>query len=244
MPRALVPIFIVLCACLLVPAAAVAKKAPPTGGVAYEAPAPTPTPAPPVATTPPAAATPPATTTPPATPAPGAPGVGTLPPDPILPEPGFWTGVTVPGTVAKILPDGTAAAPADAPPAVQQAIWAANWLQDKPYLYGGGHKDFVDDAYDCSGTVSFALHAAGLLDSPLDSGSFMRWGAAGKGAWITVYTNPGHAFAVIAGLRLDTSSAGVRITSKTAKAATERGPRWRPTLRDTKSFKKRHPLAY
>jgi hypothetical protein len=231
MPRAFLPILIALCACLLVPAAAVAKKKapPPTGGVAFEAPAPTPTPAPPAAATPPA-------------PAPAPPGTAAA--DPVLPEPGTWSGPVVPGTVAKLLPDGTAAAPADAPPAVQQAIWAANWLQDKPYSYGGGHGDFFDDAYDCSGTVSFALHAAGLLDAPLDSGSFMRWGAAGKGAWITVYTNPGHAYAVIAGLRLDTSSAGVRITRKTAKAATERGPRWRPTLRDTKSFKKRHPLAY
>ena len=84
--------------------------------------------------------------------------------------------ITVPGAVAQLLPDGTAAAPADAPPQVQQAIWAANKIQDKPYIYGGGHGDFEDDGYDCSGTVSYALHGGGLLDTALDSGSFMRWG--------------------------------------------------------------------
>ena len=103
--------------------------------------------------------------------------------------------------------DGTAAAPANAPEQVKQAIWAANSLQELPYRYGGGHnlKFDVSKGADCSGTVSFALKAAGLLDTPLDSGSFMKWGEKGKGAWITVYTNPGHAYVVIAGLRLDTS---------------------------------------
>jgi cell wall-associated NlpC family hydrolase len=121
--------------------------------------------------------------------------------------------ITVPGAVAQLLPDGTAAAPADAPPQVQQAIFAANKIQAMPYVYGGGHGDFEDDGYDCSGTVSYALHGAGLLDSPLDSGSFMRWGEAGPGTWITVFTNPGHAYAVIAGLRLDTSAAAVTRTN-------------------------------
>src|SRR4051794_20858014 len=74
--------------------------------------------------------------------------------------------MTTPGAVAKLLPDGSAAAPADAPPQVQAAVWAANKIQTLPYRYGGGHKDFEDDAYDCSGTVSYALHGGGLLDSP------------------------------------------------------------------------------
>src|SRR5262249_33584670 len=82
--------------------------------------------------------------------------------------------LTTPGLVAKLRPDGAAAAPADAPPQIQQAIWTANQIQDKPYIYGGGHKSFTDDGYDCSGTVSFALHGGGLLDSPLDSSSFMH----------------------------------------------------------------------
>jgi hypothetical protein len=154
--------------------------------------------------------------------------------------------ITVPGAVAQLLPDGTAAAPADAPPQVQQAIWAANTLQGLPYVYGGGHnEDFDGKGYDCSGTVSFALHAAGLLDMPLDSGSFMKWGEKGPGAWITVYTNPGHAYAVIAGLRLDTSAASVtRSNKRKFKKALERGPRWRPTARSPRGFKVRHPLGF
>jgi cell wall-associated NlpC family hydrolase len=137
---------------------------------------------------------------------------------------------TVPGTVG-MLRRGVAYAPADAPIEVQQAIWAANKLQDKPYVYGGGHKSFRSRGYDCSGTVSFALNAGGLLDSPLDSSSFLKWGERGRGEWITVYTNPGHAFVVIAGLRLDTSGPG------------EEGPRWREALRSTRGFKARHPAS-
>jgi hypothetical protein len=142
---------------------------------------------------------------------------------------------TVPGTEAKIV-DGLAAAPQAAPDAVKQAIWAANQIIGRPYRYGGGHaRGFVDRGYDCSGTVSVALHGGDLLDSPLDSGSFMRWGAAGAGQWITVYTNPGHAYAVIAGLRLDTSAAGDPSGAK--------GPRWRPVLRSSHGFKARHPIG-
>jgi hypothetical protein len=144
--------------------------------------------------------------------------------------------VTVPGTRARLMSDGYAAAPADAPPAVQAAVWAANELQDKPYVYGGGHGSFEDDGYDCSGTVSYALNAAGVLASPLDSGSFMRWGKRGKGDWITVFTNPGHAYVVIAGLRLDTSSAGDTRSSS-------RGPRWRATGRPKRGFVRRHPAG-
>lgn len=138
---------------------------------------------------------------------------------------------TVPGDVG-VIRDGIAYAPANAPLAVQQAIWAANTLRHKPYIYGGGHRSFRSRGYDCSGTVSFALHAAGLLDSPLDSGSFMRWGERGRGQWITVYTNPGHAWAIIAGLRLDTSGPG------------ESGPRWRTETRTGRGFRARHPLGF
>jgi hypothetical protein len=142
---------------------------------------------------------------------------------------------TVPGTVAKIV-DGLAAAPEAAPDAVKQAIWAANGIIGRPYRYGGGHaRGFVDRGYDCSGTVSVALHGADLLDSPRDSGSFMRWGAAGAGQWITVYANPGHAYVVIAGLRLDTSAAG--------DPSGLHGPRWRPSLRSSRGFKARHPVG-
>ena len=163
-------------------------------------------------------------------PAPSASGGAQYPPPPPP-----MVDMSTPGAVAKLLPDGTAAAPADAPPQVQSAIWAANHIQDKPYRYGGGHKDFDDTAYDCSGTVSYMLHGGGLLDSPLDSSSFMKWGDSGAGQWITVYTNPGHAYAVIAGLRLDTSAAGDPSGLK--------GPRWRPNLRSSHGFKARHPVG-
>jgi hypothetical protein len=143
---------------------------------------------------------------------------------------------TVPGVAAKLLENGLAAAPQGAPDSVKQAIWAANAIIGRPYRYGGGHaKGFVDRGYDCSGTVSVALHGGDLLDSPLDSTSFLRWGSAGAGQWITVYTNPGHAFAVIAGLRLDTSAAGDPSGAK--------GPRWRPVLRSSRGFKARHPVG-
>jgi hypothetical protein len=162
-------------------------------------------------------------------------------------DPAALAHLTVPGAVAQLLPDGSAAAPADAPVQVQNAIFAANQIQDRPYIYGGGHRSFQSRGYDCSGTVSYALHGAGLLASPLDSGSFMRWGAKGKGAWITVFTNPGHAYAVLAGLRLDTSSYGVasrRLGKTVAKSAFERGPRWRPTMRPATGFRARHPVGF
>jgi cell wall-associated NlpC family hydrolase len=142
---------------------------------------------------------------------------------------------TVPGVVAQAV-NGVAYAPDQAPDAVKQAIWAANQIVGLPYRLGGGHKlGFIDRAYDCSGTVSFAMHGAGLLAAPRDSSSFMRYGVAGKGQWITVYTNPGHAFAVIAGLRLDTSAAG--------DPAGGSGPRWRQNLRSTRGYRARHPLG-
>jgi hypothetical protein len=132
--------------------------------------------------------------------------------------------------VARLV-NGVAHAPAGAPRAVVRAIRASNKLQDKPYLYGGGHKAFVDTAYDCSGAVSFALHGGRLLPSPLDSSSLARWGVAGPGSWITVYANAGHAYAVIAGLRLDTSGTGGR------------GPRWLTVQRDPSDFVARHPAG-
>jgi len=167
------------------------------------------------------------------------------PPPPSMASPGQWTGPEVPGAAAELLPDGTAAAPADAPEQVKQAIWAANSLQTLPYVYGGGHsRSFKGKGYDCSGTVSFALHAAGLLRMPLHSGAFMTWGLKGPGRWITVYTNPGHAYAVIAGLRLDTSVAGMSRLKGVSRKAFERGPRWRPMPRSPRGFRARHSLSF
>lgn len=146
--------------------------------------------------------------------------------------------VTVPGRKAKRLRTGFAAAPAAAPAKVQRAIWAANEIVGMPYVYGGGHnRTFKDSGYDCSGTVSYALKGAGLLRGPLDSSSFMRWGKARRGHWITIYTNPGHAYVVIAGLRLDTSAAGERRSSG-------KGPRWRSGARKQGGFRVRHPKGY
>ena len=139
----------------------------------------------------------------------------------------------VPGAVATLGSNGLASAPAEAPPEVHAAIAAANRIVGKPDKYGGGHAKVEDSGYDCSGTISYALIAGKLLKSPLDSSSFMRWGEAGPGRWITVYTHPSHAFVVIAGLRLDTSAAGDPSGAK--------GPRWRPVLRSTRGFRVRHP---
>jgi hypothetical protein len=171
-------------------------------------------------------------------------------PTPVPTPPPAPTDIIVPGALAQLLPDGTAAAPADAPPQIQQAIFAANKIQAKPYIYGGGHAKVEDKGYDCSGTVSYALLGGTLgLESPLDSGSFMKWGEAGEGQWITVYTNPGHAYAVIAGLRLDTSigssprGADRKLASQHNKAM-EKGPRWRPWERSSRGYKKRHPVGF
>jgi len=133
-----------------------------------------------------------------------------------------------------ILRNGIAYAPSNAPVNVKSAIWAANTLRGKPYVWGGGHGSFNDYGYDCSGTVSFALHHANLLEAPLPSSDFLRYGECGRGRWITIYARRGHTFAVIAGLRLDTTpypSRGVE------------GPRWRPQMRDTAAFTARHPAG-
>jgi peptidoglycan hydrolase-like protein with peptidoglycan-binding domain len=137
-----------------------------------------------------------------------------------------------PGEKARISSDGhTAQAPANAPPQVQQVIAAANQITTKPYRYGGGHGSFNDSAYDCSGAVSYALHGANLVSSPLDSTDFESWGTSGQGQWMTVYANSGHAYLVVAGLRFDTSGAG------------ESGPRWRTSTTSTSGYVARHPTG-
>jgi hypothetical protein len=131
---------------------------------------------------------------------------------------------------ARIRKDGTAVAPADAPAQVQAAISAANSIHTLPYIWGGGHRTFYDRGYDCSGAVSYVLHAAGLLTSPMTSGSLAAsWGVAGHGRWITVFGNASHAYMVIAGKRFDTSSGGDRWNQGS-------GPRWRK--------KKRRPIGF
>jgi hypothetical protein len=130
---------------------------------------------------------------------------------------------------AKLNKDGTATPPVDAPGPVVKAIEAANKIEDKPYKYGGGHGNIRDSGYDCSGAISFALIKAGVLDSPLDSSGFTRWGKRGKGDWITIYGHSGHAYAVIAGLRWDTSM------------TPGDGPGWSKEMRSASGFEKTHP---
>jgi len=146
------------------------------------------------------------------------------------------SGPTVPGTTARLRFGGLAAAPESAPLVVKRAIWAANQLHTKPYRFGGGHKSFIDNAYDCSGTVSFALGAAGLIPSPLSSSDFRRFGESGRGKWITIYARNGHTYAIIAGLRLDTTP---YITAHDVFA-----PRWRSAVRvPATGFEARHPIG-
>jgi hypothetical protein len=144
------------------------------------------------------------------------------------------SGPTVSGSKAR-LRHGRAAAPATAPLAVKRAIWAANQVCSKPYRYGGGHRSFHDNGYDCSGTVSYALGGAGLISAPLSSDEFRQFGKSGRGKWITIYARSGHSFAVIAGLRLDTTPF---ITGR------ERWkPAWQPTPRAPIGFEARHPIG-
>ncbi|MDQ6626715.1 MAG: C40 family peptidase [Verrucomicrobiota bacterium] len=120
---------------------------------------------------------------------------------------------------------------------MKRAIWAANQLRLKPYRYGGGHRSFTDSAYDCSGTVSYALGGAGLVSSPMSSSDFRRFGARGAGKWITVYARNGHTFAIIAGLRLDTTAWNTMRRDRTW------APRWQSTDRQPHGFDARHPAG-
>ena len=143
----------------------------------------------------------------------------------------------VPGGVAKVI-RGLAYAPSDAPIQVQRVIWAGDAIRKKPYVYGGGHGVWNDLGYDCSGTVSYVLHAAGLLKTSMDSSQFETWGVAGIGTWITVYTNPGHAFIEVAGIRLDTSA------EDDPHPPPGTGPRWRPLMTAAPGYLARHPLDF
>jgi peptidoglycan hydrolase-like protein with peptidoglycan-binding domain len=135
------------------------------------------------------------------------------------------------GSRAKVGDDGLAIAPADAPDAVKQIIAAGNEIATKPYRYGGGHGRWKDAGYDCSGSVSYALHGAGLLETALPSSGFFGWGEAGEGQWVTIYTKSSHMFMVVAGLRFDTSG------------RSRAGTRWQADMRDTSGYRSRHPAG-
>ena len=131
------------------------------------------------------------------------------------------------------LVNGRAIAPVNAPTAVKQAIAAANHINGRPYVWGGGHLSWSSRGYDCSGAVSYALHAAGLLDVTMVSGQLADWGESGVGRWITVYANDDHVFMTIAGLRFDTRDAPPGVT----------GPRWHRASVDPSRFVARHPIG-
>jgi peptidoglycan hydrolase-like protein with peptidoglycan-binding domain len=115
------------------------------------------------------------------------------------------------------------------PTVIRRVIAAGNRIAHLPYKYGGGHGTWVDDGYDCSGSVSYALHGGGLLGTQLTSGQFMSWGAAGQGRYITIYASPGHVYMMVAGRRFDTTGRN------------ETGSRWQGTGRSSDGYVVRHP---
>jgi cell wall-associated NlpC family hydrolase len=129
--------------------------------------------------------------------------------------------------------NGTIPIPPDIPTTVQQVIAGANAITDLPYVYGGGHASFVDNAYDCSGSVSYALAAGGLLSAPETSGELESWGAPGPGKWITVYASEGHVYMYVniggAWMRFDTVGRSGPFAS-----------RWQPDARSNEGFVARH----
>jgi hypothetical protein len=133
----------------------------------------------------------------------------------------------VPGQEARLNPDGTATAPAGAPEVVKQMIAAANQIARTPYIWGGGHGRIYDRGYDCSGSLSFAFIHVGLLDKPIAHG-WRLMGEPGPGKWVTVYTNSGHVWMEVAGLRYDTSAISIA------------GSRWTDRKRSTANFRSRH----
>jgi cell wall-associated NlpC family hydrolase len=139
--------------------------------------------------------------------------------------------VTADVTKARALGNGVAVPPLDAPEEVKQIIEAGNVIARTPYLWGGGHGKWLDTGYDCSGSVSFALAAAGLLNGPMASGPLMSWGEPGPGKWVTIYANNGHVYMYVAGVRFDTSNS--RVT----------GSRWSNTVRSNAGFVARHPAG-
>jgi hypothetical protein len=139
------------------------------------------------------------------------------------------------------LVDGRLVAPASAPRRIKRVIRAANRIVEMPYEYGGGHQPFaagLDSGYDCSGSVSWALHGGRFLGSPLPSGALMSWARSGPGRWLTVYANGGHAYLVVAGYRFDTSMHDADAPGPAT------GPRWSRTLRRSSTFVARHPRGY
>ncbi len=169
----------------------------------------------------------PATTRPAATPPPASGTAGATKGSEVSePQP-----VAGPTGTATINPDGTATPPKGAPKVIVDLFDAANRIATTPYRYGGGHQSFDDTAYDCSGSVSYALHGAGLLDRTMVSGELASYGRSGAGQWITIYANDEHVYMYVAGIRFDTS--GQR----------NAGTRWQAATRSNEGFVVRHPAG-
>jgi len=130
--------------------------------------------------------------------------------------------------------DGKAVAPPSAPPMVKAVIAAANQIDGRPYVWGGGHLSWTTHGYDCSGAVSYALHGGGLLSETMVSGQLEHWGSSGVGRWITVYANYHHVYMVIAGLRFDTRDDRPGVS----------GPRWHLEPATPGEFAARHPVGF
>jgi len=139
------------------------------------------------------------------------------------------TGEVVPGAKATVTAEGFAIPPASAPQVVKDVVGAGNRIAKTPYKWGGGHGRWDDSGYDCSGSVSYALHGGELLDRPLVSGDLARWGGGGRGSWITIYANSSHVYMVVAGMRFDTS------------ARSRTGSRWTSEARSSAGYAVRHP---
>ena len=134
-------------------------------------------------------------------------------------------------TTATINSAGHAVTAPGSPVRVQRIVAAANHIATLPYRFGGGHGRFTDTAYDCSGSISFALHGAKLLHSTLDSTALESYGAPGRGRWVTIYANRGHTYMIVEGLRFDTSG------------ATDAGTRWQTSARSSRGYVIRHPIG-
>lgn len=156
-----------------------------------------------------------------------------LPEGPGLCRPGVFGMELNSETCAATLLNGRALAPPNAPPRVKAVIAAANRIDHRPYVWGGGHLNWISRGYDCSGSVSFALHGAGLLNTPLVSGQLAQWGVPGVGRWITIYANSEHVYMVIAGLRYDTREDPAGVS----------GPRWHQQMVPSSGFVTRHPVG-
>jgi cell wall-associated NlpC family hydrolase len=132
-------------------------------------------------------------------------------------------------TRARALSNGVAVPPLESPQAVKDIIQAGDEIARTPYLWGGGHGKWLDHGYDCSGSVSFVLASAGLVDRSLVAAEFMHWGQPGPGKWVTIYASQTHVFMRVAGIRFDT----------VARAQT--GSRWVNEWTDTSRYVARHP---